>query len=286
MGERTCPTRARAVSAAVALGVLAGCGPPAAGTDPAPPTDTKRSAPQAPPAGVRFDYQLGGASPLPDGAGLVVRDSTASPAPGVYNVCYVNGFQTQPAARGTWLAHHRDLVLDDAEGHPLADEEWPDELLLDTSTASGRARLTDVLGESVARCAKKGFEAVEIDNLDSFTRSRGALTPEDNFALAAALARTAHAAGLAIGQKNAAEFTARGKQAGFDFAVAEECAQYDECASYTRVYGARVLDVEYTDNLDTDFSRVCRAPDTPRSTILRDRALAPAGQHDHVYRRC
>ena len=33
--------------------------------------------------------------------------------------------------------------------------------------------------------------------------------------------------------------------AGFDFAVAEQCAQYHECGSYVAHYGDHVLAVEY-----------------------------------------
>ena len=32
---------------------------------------------------------------------VVVRDSTDMPEPGLYSICYVNGFQTQPGAEWT-----------------------------------------------------------------------------------------------------------------------------------------------------------------------------------------
>ena len=47
------------------------------------------------PVGTRADYQLGGPRSVPDDVGIVVRDRRA-PAAGRYDVCYVNGFQTQP----------------------------------------------------------------------------------------------------------------------------------------------------------------------------------------------
>ena len=40
-----------------------------------------------PPANAGFDYQLGEAYAPPSGVTLVVRDRSASPAPGIYNVC-------------------------------------------------------------------------------------------------------------------------------------------------------------------------------------------------------
>lgn len=283
MSWRTSLTMAGTV---IALGLLAACSP-------LPQQPTAPTAPPAPtagltalPGGAKFDYQLGGAYTPPAGTAVVVRDSTASPAAGLYNVCYVNGFQTQPADRVTWLEQRRDLVLNGADGQPLVDDNWPDELIMDTSTEAKRERLAEVVGQAIELCAQKGFQAVEIDNLDSFSRSGGALKPEDNLAFAAQLSRIAHASGLVIGQKNAAEFGARGKQAGFDFAVAEECARFEECDSYTKVYGDLVIDIEYADNLDDDFTQICSRPGTPKATILRDRLLVPPGDPAYVYQRC
>ncbi len=237
------------------------------------------------PAGAAADYQLGGAYPPPAGVGVVVRDSSAEPVVGLYNVCYVNGFQTQPAERELWLGERRDLVLFGQDGHPLVDPNRPDELVLDTSTVEKRARLAVVVGAVITTCATSGFDAVEIDNLDSDTRSRGALTVDDNLAFATLLAEDAHGRGLLIGQKNAAELGERGRaEAGFDFAVAEECVAFDDCAAYTAVYGERVLDVEYTDNLPA--GEVCGSPVRPRSTIVRDRDLVRPGDPGYSYRRC
>ena len=62
------------------------------------------------PTGTDVDYQLGGERPVPDRVGIVVRDREAAPVEGRYNVCYVNGFQSQPGERGFWRQHWR-LVL-------------------------------------------------------------------------------------------------------------------------------------------------------------------------------
>ncbi|MFD2417502.1 endo alpha-1,4 polygalactosaminidase [Amycolatopsis pigmentata] len=233
------------------------------------------------------DYQLGGAYSPPAGVSEVVRDSTASTVPGLYNICYVNGYQTQPGERETWLASRRDLLLSGPDGRPRTDPDWPDEFLLDTSAETKRRRLTDIVGQTIRGCRQSGFDAVEIDNLDSFSRSGGALTAEDNLAYAAELAGVAHAAGLAVAQKNAAELGPRARrQAGFDFAVAEECAAFQECAAYRSAYDDRVIDIEYTDNAPASFSEVCADPATPKSTILRDRRLVPAGDPSYTYRHC
>lgn len=237
------------------------------------------------PAGAAADYQLGGAYPPPPGVSLLVRDSTATPATGLYNVCYVNGFQTQPADRALWLDQRRDLVLFGADQAPLIDPNWPDELVLDTSSPAKRDRLATIFTSTITTCAKAGFDAVEIDNLDSYTRSAGALTTADNLAFATTLAGLAHGAGLSIGQKNSAELGSQGKeQAGFDFAVTEECVRFTECDSYTDVYGERVLDIEYTDDPGGTAS-VCRSP-RPKSTIIRDRALTTPAGPGYSYERC
>ncbi|WUA11049.1 endo alpha-1,4 polygalactosaminidase [Nocardia sp. NBC_01377] len=268
------------------VGATAACSsPPGDDTAPTPVSAENSPALWDSRTDTAFDYQLGGAYPPPPGTAVVVRDSTDLPLAGLYNVCYVNGFQTQPDERDRWTGEYRDLVLKGPGGRPLVDEGWPDELILDTSTADRRRRIAEAVGSTIEECARKGFRAVEIDNLDSFTRSRGLLTAEDNLALAALLVRKAHDHGVAIGQKNAAELSERGRRIGFDFAVAEECAQFDECDSYSDVYGDHVLDIEYTDTLDVDFRQVCGRSDIPH-VILRDRRLVAAGNPEYFYRRC
>ncbi len=235
-----------------------------------------------PPTTGGFDYELGGAYPPPAGVTVVERDSTAVPAPGVYSVCYVNGFQTQPGV--TWpdelLVHHDD-------GSLLVDPGWPDEHLIDLSTSAQRASAADRRQTTIDLCARQGFRAVEFDNLDSFTRSRGAFGADDAVAFARMLTDRAHHAGLAVGQKNATDLVDRGRtEVGFDFAVTEECDRYDECAAFTDVYGAHVYDIEYTDDLRGSFAEVCGRPDTPRMTILRDRDLVASDNPAHRYERC
>lgn len=269
--------------------MIAGCG-----TDAAPATateDTRSASPSATHSGdpadlpslTTFDYQLGGPYTPPAGTELVVRDRTESPVEGVFSVCYVNGFQTQPGELDVWP----DDALLSADGQSVVDPDWPDEVLLDTSTSSRRDEIVKVVSPWIQGCADAGFQAVEVDNLDSFTRSHGALTLGDNLALAASLADVAHGAGLAVGQKNAAEYTPRLRdEAGFDFAVAEECAAYDECSAYTDVYGEAVIDVEYSDDLPRSFDEMCEDPASPRSMILRDRDLVTPEDDGYVFEDC
>ncbi|WP_166025568.1 endo alpha-1,4 polygalactosaminidase [Streptomyces chilikensis] len=235
-----------------------------------------------PEPGVDFDYQLGGPYAPPDGVGAVVRDRTAKAVRGVYNVCYVNAFQAQPDATGWWREHHPDLLLRDADGEWVVDRDW-DEVLLDTSTPDKRRRLAEIVGEWIDGCAAAGYQAVEPDNLDSYERSGERLTAADNLAFGELVAARAHAAGLAVGQKNTAELAGRGRGTGFDFAVAEECGQYDECGAYADAYDDRVFVVEYRSD---GFAAACEEWGGRLSVVWRDLDLVPAGEDGHRRRTC
>jgi hypothetical protein len=241
---------------------------------------------QPPPANGAFDYQLGGAYAPPAGTQIVTRDRTAPALAGVYSICYVNAFQTQAGELRWWRAHHRSLLLRRA-GREVGDPGWPGEVLLDTSSARKRAGIAQVIGRWIDGCARRGFQAVEPDNLDSWTRSHRLLTGAGNFALARRLIRRAHAAGLAIGQKNAAGQTATGRRAGFDFAVAESCEVYDECGAFTDAYGAEVLEVEYSDaSGERGFEAACQARGATISINYRDRDLVTPGDPAYIDRAC
>jgi hypothetical protein len=70
------------------------------------------------------------------------------------------------------------------DGSVLTDPDWPGEHLLDTGTAARRRVLAAIVGRWLDRCAADGFQAVEPDNLDSWSRSRGQLTRAGNAAFA------------------------------------------------------------------------------------------------------
>jgi hypothetical protein len=229
-----------------------------------------------PPRDVRFDYQLGGAYPAAEDVGVVVRDRTDAPDPDRYSVCYVNAFQTQPGADDV----PERLLLHDEDGARVEDPGWPDEHLLDISTQERRAAVLDVVGPWFDGCADDGFDAVEPDNLDSWTRSGGALDRADAAAMARLLVTRAHARGLAIAQKNAAELTE--ERLGFDFAVVEDCQAFAECASYAAAYGV-VLDVEYD---DVAFAEACAAATDGVSVQRRDLPVGMPGSAGYVARWC
>jgi hypothetical protein len=255
--------------------------PAPAKTTTAPTKSTSTWAP--PPANAAFDYQIGSAYPPPAGVSVVSRDSTASPAAGLYNICYINAFQAQPDAESWWKTNHPELLLHDANGNLVIDKDW-DEILLDFSTAAKRTALTTIVGGWMDTCASKGFKAVEPDNLDSWTRSKGLLTESEAVAYAGSLVSYAHGKGLAVGQKNTADLgTANAKSIGFDFAVAEECADFDECQNYTATYGNNVIVIEYT---QSQFTKACTSYGSKLSIVLRDVDVTAPGSDSYVFKTC
>lgn len=239
---------------------------------------------EAPPANAGFDYQLGGSYRPVASVRVVGRDRTSHPLAGHYNICYINGFQTQDYQAEWWMKNHNDLLLHDANGDLVGDPNWPGEYMLDTSTDAKRQGLIAILGKWIDGCAAKGFDATDPDNLDSSTRSHHLLTFADNLAFATLLAERAHADGLAIGQKNYSNRSARIKRsAHFDFAITESCQVYDECTAYTDVYGDEVFDIEYQ---SAAYKAACNAYGDKISIIRRDHNLVSRGQPGYLYKSC
>ncbi|EFL20714.1 putative endo alpha-1,4 polygalactosaminidase [Streptomyces himastatinicus ATCC 53653] len=93
--------------------------------------------------------------------------------------------------------------------------------------------LRPLMAERMDMCREKGFDAVEPDLTDGYRNRTGfPLTAAHQLAYNRAMARLAHERGLAIGLKNDLDQIPRLVR-DFDFAVNEECAQYDECDKLT-----------------------------------------------------
>lgn len=112
-------------------------------------------------------------------------------------------------------------------------------------------RRTDLLAPLMAArldmCRAKGFDAVEPDNMDGYLNRTGfPLTAADQLRYNRLIARMAHDRGLAVGLKNDLE-QIPGLLPDFDFAVNEQCAQYEECdrlAPFVKA-GKAVFHAEY-----------------------------------------
>ena len=120
-----------------------------------------------------------------------------------------------------------------------AGERWLDIRRLEILKPIMRARLD--------RCRNKGFDGVELDNVDGYVNRTGfPLTGSDQLTYNRWLAHAAHARGLSAGLKNDLgqidELERR-----FDFAINEECFNYSECGRLRPFIeaGKAVFHVEY-----------------------------------------
>ncbi|MCP9208359.1 endo alpha-1,4 polygalactosaminidase [Streptomyces sp. NEAU-Y11] len=272
----------RRTALVAALLALTGCtssSGPSGSAGPSGSGTGDRSSVSLPPVHAGFDYQLGGAYPPPKGVRIVSRDRAAEPADGLYNICYVNAFQAQPEERGQWPA---GLLLRDDDGDVVMDKDW-DEPLLDIGTPAKRKRIAARVNRWTDGCADQGYDAVEPDNYDSYTRSGGRLSAADATAFITLLAAHAHARGLAIGQKNTVELAGRREETGLDFAVVEECGAYDECGGYVKAFGRHVVVVEYTAK---GLAKGCAAWGDRLSIVRRDIGVTPRGDGDYLRGTC
>lgn len=236
---------------------------------------------ELPPINAKADYQLGGAYPPPAGVTLVVRHRNMARADGLYNICYVNGFQVQAEDESYWLDLHPDLILRDDNGDPVIDTRW-NEMVLDIRIAEKRAAISSIIGNWIGECVAAGYDAVEIDHLDSYTRSQGLLLENQAVLTMKLIADAAHKRGVPVSQKNAAELVGRRAELGTDFVVTEECNRYAECDKYTAGYGDHVLVVEYRQQ---DFAAGCSAyPNL--SIVLRDLNLVTPQRAGYLYDGC
>ncbi|WP_433257717.1 endo alpha-1,4 polygalactosaminidase [Streptosporangium sp. CA-135522] len=243
------------------------------------PSTASAAAVALPPAHAGFDYQIGGAYTPPAGVRVVSRDHGASPAGGLYNICYVNAFQVQPGAEREWDS---DLLLRDANGDVVVDEDWG-EALLDLRTTAKQQRIAAKVNGWIDGCKAKGFQAIEPDNYDSYDRSHGLVSKANAQAYIRLLSAHAHAQGLAIAQKNTVELAGSRQQNGLDFAIAEECGAYTECGDYTAAFGNNVIVIEYTAR---GLSKACSGWGGRLSIVRRDVDVSPKGTSGYVRQTC
>jgi len=252
------------------------------------------TAPAPPPVDAHVDYQLGEPYEPPAGTTVVARDWFDGEAlEGGYSICYVNAFQTQdddtdvdrPDERSNWPDN---LVLTDLGDDP----NWGGEYLIDISSAANRQAALNHVVPMIDVCGDKGFNAVEYDNLDSWARFDGTEVEgqvpfgiDDTIAYAELLTDYAHGLGMAVGQKNALELEAANSidVIGFDFVVVEECGVFDECADFADVFGANIIDIEYTEE---GFAAACESIGAHASVMLRDVVLTAPGSETYVYDSC
>jgi len=126
-------------------------------------------------------------------------------------------------------------------GNPL--DGWAGERWVDTRSANVRA----IMSDRIALAQTRGCDGVEPDNVDAYQNRPGfPLTGATQIDYDTFLADTAHAHGLKVALKNDVSQLAA-LASHFDFAVNEQCHEYDECGGYAVFTGADkpVFNAEY-----------------------------------------
>ena len=143
-------------------------------------------------------------------------------------ICYINV--------GSWENYRPDKGQFPKSVIGRKYDGYPDERWLDIRKYRAFAK---PLKARFRMCAKKGFDAVEADNVAGYQNRTGfPLTAADQLEFNRWLARQAHRQGLSIGLKNDPS-QVRQLVDDFDFAVVEQCFQYNECGSFQAVHPGR-----------------------------------------------
>lgn len=158
-----------------------------------------------------------------------------------------------------------EVIGNDYEG--WAGEKWLDIRQIDS--------LAPILQARLDQCKEKGFDAVEPDNIDSYTNDTGfSLTEEDQLRFNIWLAEEAHKRGLSIGLKNDPDQAAE-LQPHFDWALTEDCFAGEWCEQMLPFIeaGKAVFAAEYTDT-GISLDEICpQAEELGFSLILKNRDL-------------
>jgi hypothetical protein len=194
--------------------------------------------------------------------------------PDIKVLCYVDV--------GSWEKSRSDAAQFPAAVLGNALVGWPDEKWLDVRQQS--VLLPLMKNRLVDWCVKKGFDAVEPDNLDGFNNNPGfPFTHDDNIAYDLAIADMAHSLGLSIGLKNMPS-DAVAMEPHYDWALDEQCFQYAECDAFAQSFlakGKAVWNVEYS-----------MAPDCAKANAMhmnseqRDLSLVGPMASGYVYQTC
>lgn len=220
--------------AAALLLLLAGCTGPVPGGAPSW---------WQPPPGTTWQWQLAGSIDTNvdaavydvDGVETTAAQVSALHTAGRKVICYVDagGYEDyRPDARA-----FPSSVLGNAES-------WPGQRWLDIRQVG---ILEPIMAARFDTCRRKGFDAVEADEMDGYANDSGfPLTAANQLAYNRMLAELAHRRGMSIGLKNDLDQIPQ-LVGDFQFAIDEQCFQYDECDQLRPFVqaGKAVFEVEY-----------------------------------------
>ncbi len=145
---------------------------------------------------------------------------------------------------GSWESYRPDRDEFPASVIGKRYEGFPDERWLDVSRFP---RFRAPLEARIAMCARKGFDAVEPDNLAGFENETGfAISAAEQLRFNRWIAAEVHRRGMAVALKNDPRQVPQ-LLARFDFAIVEECFQFEECGRFVPFIaaGKAVFEAEY-----------------------------------------
>lgn len=170
----------------------------------------------------------------------------------IYVVCYVES--------GDWNNGRSDagdyapaILGKNIDGFP--DEKFVNIKAIDSPAGPTGKTLRQIMMARLDSAQAKGCDGVEPDLDDLHTYSTGfTIKQADQVAFNTMMIKAAHDRGMSMGLKNGADpdgtFDQEMVAAGADWALNEECNQYDECGGYAAFITASraVFQVEYQDN--------------------------------------
>ena len=183
---------------------------------------------------------------------------------GPFTAMELDGFDTPASVVASLHAHGKRAVCyidvgtwerwrPDARSFPRRvlgkpDAGWAGERWLDIRQ---QRVLLPIMAKRFQRCVKKGFDAVDPDNVNGVENPSGfKLTMGAQLSYDRAIAALAHRDGLAVALKSFAGGAAA-LEPSFDFVVEEQCVQYQECSKLAPfvAHHKAVFDIEYTTSL-------------------------------------
>ncbi|KAK0644387.1 endo alpha-1,4 polygalactosaminidase precursor [Cercophora newfieldiana] len=154
---------------------------------------------------------------------------------------------------------------------------WPGERWLNLSSPSVR----DIMASRVDIASQMGCDAIDPDNVDGYQNDNGlSLTSDDSVEFLDFLVDKASALNLAVGLKNAGDIISDALPL-VQFAVNEQCAQFDNCGPFRSFIKAKkpVFHIEYPTSAPSSVSAAdsvdaCTSPGSNDfSTIMKTMKL-------------
>lgn len=158
-----------------------------------------------------------------DGFNNTASNVAALHAAGIRAVCYLSA-GTYENWRSDAVSFPRSIIG--------KSNGWPGENWLDIrDVQKTNSTLRSIMDGRLDMCRQKGFDMVELDNVDGYTNSTGfSLSAADQLYFNATLANDSHARGMSVLQKNDGEQIPQ-LLAYFDGALNEQCNEFGECTT-------------------------------------------------------